>query len=93
MADSFKIIGIHYRKNSKNNINYGVFIKEIIYDLYVQNSNKIPKMRDQLNSDNDLDSAPSINAFQIITLRYKKTNTNFIKIFGDIFVRNNGNNC
>jgi len=93
LADSFKIIGIHCRKNTKTNINYGVFIEEIIDDLYVQNSIKIPKMGDELNSDNDLDSAPSINAFQIITLRYKNTNTNFIKIFGDIFVRNNGNNC
>ena len=71
----------------------GVFIEEIFDELYVQNSNKNPKMRDKLNSDNDLDSAPSINAFQIITLRYKKTNMNFIKILGDIFVQNNEDNC
>ena len=81
LADSFKIIGIHCKKNIKNNINNGVFIEEIIDELYDQNLN------------DDLDYGPLIDYHQIITLRYKKSNMNFIKIFGEIFVRNNRNNC
>ena len=94
LADTFKIIGIHCKKNTKNNIKYGVFIEEIIDELYVQNSSNIPgKSEEKLIFNNDLDSAPSIKFFQMITLRYTKSNTNFIKIFGDIFVRNNKTNC
>ena len=94
LADSFKIIGIHCKKNKKNNINYGVFINEIIDELFVQNINKNPdKNEDKLILNNDLDSAPSIGNYQMITLRYKKYNMNFIKIFGDIFVRNNEDTC
>ena len=94
LADTFKVIGIHCKKNIKNYINYGVFIEEIIDELYVQNLNKIPdKNVDKLISCSNLDSAPSIEIYQIIALRYKKYNMNFIKIFGDIFVQNNIDNC
>ena len=94
LADTFKVIGIHCKKKIKNNINYGVFIEEIIDELYAQNLNKIPdKSVDKLISSSNLNSAPSIEIYQIITLRYKKSYQNFIKIFGDIFVQNNINNC
>jgi len=94
LADTFKVIGIHCKKKINNNINTGVFIEEIIDELYAKNLNKIPdKSVDKLISSSNLDSAPSIEIYQIITLRYKKSLMNFIKIFGDIFVRNNINNC
>ena len=94
LIDSYKIIGIHCRKNKINNTNFGVFIEEIIDQLYAQNLKIIPnKNEEKFIANNELDSLLSKENSQIITLRYKNSNYDSIRIFGDIFVRNNIDNC
>ena len=89
-----KLIGIHCKKNTINNLNYGVFIEEIIDKLYLPKSNIISEIKeDNINKIINLNSAPPTKIFQLIILRYKKFNENFIRIFGDIFVKNNMDNC
>ena len=93
LSNSFKIIGIQCKKNV-DNINCGVFIGKLNIKLNDQNISIIPdKKEEQLISFNDLDSVPSIEIFQLITLRYKNSNLNLIRIFGNNFVQNNKDNC
>ena len=48
----------------------------------------------RLFSNNNLDLKPSTNNIQIISLRYKNNNiSQRVRIFGDIFVRENIDNC
>ena len=93
LADSFKIIGIHCGKNKKDYINLGIFIGKIIDELSEQDIKKNhDKREDKLSSDNNLGLTPLIKDIQIIPLRYKKHNLG-VRIFGDIFVKNNKYNC
>ena len=95
LADSFNIIGIHCGKNIKiNNINMGVFIEKI-KDLNGQNLQiNLDEDKEKLIFYNDFDLAPSLKeGNQIITLRYKDSNSKTLRIFGDTFALNNKNNC
>ena len=93
LSNRFKVIGIQCKKNNEN-INCGVFIGKLSIKLNNQDITIIlDKNEEKLFSNNDLDSPPSIEIFQLINLRYKNSNLNSIRIFGNIFVQNNKDNC
>ena len=93
LSNNFKVIGIQCKKNIQN-INSGIFFGKLNIKLNDQNIGIIPDTKeDKLFSNNDLDSPSSIEIFQLITLRYKNSNLDSIRIFGNIFVHNNKDKC
>ena len=88
LADCFKIVGIHCKKNRDNNINYGVFIDNIFDEFREQKINPVSYLNDE-----GLKPAPSIKDIQLITLRYKRFNSDSIRIFGNEFVQYNKGIC
>jgi len=80
--DNFKVIGVHYGGSKYKNIkiNYGTFIKYAIneFNNKYKNENK-----------NEYNKEKATNE---IIIKYRIGKDNKIRIFGDIFVKNNKDN-